>query len=85
MIKQRCWTVYILICGDNSLYTGMTKCLTKRLRMHEAGQGAKYTKGRGPFVLGYREDYEDRRTAAQREFAIKKLKAKKKWALVEKG
>ena len=53
--------------------------------MHEAGRGAKYTKGRGPFILGYREDYEDRRTAAQREFAIKKLKAKKKWALVEKG
>ena len=49
------WTVYILSCADGTLYTGITNDLPRRLAQHEAGRGAKYTRGRGPFSLLYAE------------------------------
>ncbi len=76
------WTVYILQCTDGTLYTGITNDLERRIAEHEAGQGAKYTKGRGPFQLVYQESCEDRGLASKRESEIKSLDRKAKIALV---
>lgn len=65
--------VYVLRCKDDSLYTGWTNNLEHRLAMHRSGKGAKYTRGRGPLVLVYLEEYEAQGEAMQREAAIKKL------------
>ena len=67
------WTVYILECADGSLYTGITTDITRRMAEHKAGQGARYTKGRGPFRLVYSETYEGRGEACRREIEIKSL------------
>jgi predicted GIY-YIG superfamily endonuclease len=67
------WCVYILKCGDGSLYTGITNNLASRMRAHEGGTGAKYTKGRAPFTLVYKERCQNRSQASQRESEIKKL------------
>lgn len=75
------WTVYILRCGDESLYTGITNDLARRIEAHESGSGAKYTKGRGPFVLLYKEVCADRSAASKREMAIKGLSREDKLAL----
>jgi putative endonuclease len=77
------WVVYILECADGTLYTGITNNLEKRLAAHEVGAGAKYTKGRGPFRLVFREDYADRSDASKRERMIKKMsRAEKKTLFV---
>ena len=65
-----------------TLYTGITNDLERRITEHEAGQGAKYTKGRGPFQLVYQEHCEDRGLASKREIEIKSLDRKAKLALV---
>ena len=75
------WTVYILRCADETLYTGITNDFEKRLAAHEDGTGAKYTKGRGPFEVLYQEDCADRSAASKREMAIKKLNREEKLAL----
>ena len=75
--------VYILRCKDNTLYTGMTDNVTKRIQAHNLGKGAKYTRGRGPVVLVYQESCTDKSTALRREAAIKRLPRSKKLALVE--
>ena len=49
------WELYILRCGDGTLYTGIARDADKRLAMHRSGKGAKYTRGRGPLTLCYRE------------------------------
>ena len=67
------WTVYILECADGSLYTGITTNITRRMAEHQAGQGAKYTKGRGPFRLVYSETYEGKGEAYRREIETKSL------------
>lgn len=67
------WTVYILRCKDDTLYTGITDDLPHRLAAHNAGKGAKYTRGRGPVVLVYREEAADKSAALKREHAIKQL------------
>ena len=73
------WVVYILECADKSPYTGITTDLDRRLAEHEAGKGARYTKGRGPFRLVYSETCAGRAEATRRETAIKLLdKAKKR-------
>lgn len=64
---------YILKCRDGTYYTGYTNNLEKRLKAHNEGKGAKYTKGRGPVELVYHEVYEDKSTAMQREWEIKQL------------
>ena len=76
------WTVYILECGDGSLYTGITNNFLSRLAAHESGQGAKYTKGRSPFKAIYQEKVENRSQASKREVQIKSLSRKKKLELV---
>ena len=75
------WVVYILECADGTLYTGITNDLEKRIAAHEDGTGAKYTKGRGPFTLLYREECENRSAASKRELAIKKLSRAEKISL----
>ena len=77
------WTVYIIRCGDNSLYIGITSDLKKRIESHRRGSGAKYTRGRGPFELIYTESYPDRSRASQREYALKKLTLKKKHNIIK--
>ena len=77
------WTVYILECKDGTLYTGITDDLPRRLAMHTAGKGAKYTRGRGPLILRYEETCADRSTASKRESAIKKLTKEQKLSLIQ--
>ena len=76
------WKLYILRCGDGSLYTGITTDVDKRLEAHRAGKGAKYTRGRGPLELVYREDCGDHSAALRRELEIKALSREEKLALI---
>ncbi|MBE6972828.1 MAG: GIY-YIG nuclease family protein [Ruminococcaceae bacterium] len=78
------WYVYMLRCGDDTLYTGITDDVEKRLVAHQAGKGAKYTRGRGPLELAYVEEQPDKSAALRREIAIKKLSRKEKLNLTEK-
>lgn len=73
--------VYVLRCGDGSLYTGYTKDLERRLKAHREGKGAKYTRGRGPLTLFYWEGFATKEEALRREAAIKKLSRKEKLKL----
>lgn len=75
--------VYILRCGDGTLYTGTTDDVDRRFAVHCAGKGAKYTRGRGPLALVYREDCGDKSAALKRELAIKGLPRESKLALIE--
>lgn len=74
--------VYIIRCGDNSLYTGWTTNLEKRFQNHKEGKGAKYTRGRGPLELVYFEEFEDKKLAMKREYEIKKLSKIQKESLI---
>ena len=80
---KRRWTVYILRCGDGTLYTGCTNDLPRRLEAHRSGRGAKYTRSRLPVALAYQEEAADKSAALRREAAIKHLGRAKKLALVE--
>jgi len=75
--------VYILRCGDGSLYTGFTDDVDRRLEVHRQGKGAKYTRGRGPLEVVYREACADRSAALRREAAIKRLSRPEKMQLIE--
>ena len=72
---------YILECRDGTYYTGWTNNLEKRLKDHNEGKGAKYTKARLPVQLRYYETYETKEEAMRREYAIKQLCKKEKEAL----
>ena len=76
------WYLYILRCGDGTLYTGITTDVARRLEAHRQGRGAKYTRGRGPLRLVYREEMESWPAALRREAAIKKLTRAQKIALI---
>lgn len=76
---------YILKCSDNSLYTGWTTDIEKRVKSHNSGKGAKYTRGRGPVLLKYFETFETRSEAMKRECEIKKLSREKKLKLISEG
>ena len=76
------WTVYILRCADGTLYTGVTDDLRRRVADHNAGRGAKYTRGRGPVEPVYRELAADRSAALRREKRIKALSRPQKEALI---
>ncbi len=77
------WTVYILQCADNSLYTGITTNLVRRMNEHEKGlKGARYTNGRGPFQLMYQAHCENRAEASKLEISIKALSRAKKLDLI---
>ena len=72
---------YMLKCKDNTYYTGYTNDLEKRLKAHNEGKGAKYTRGRVPVELIYYEEYEDKHSAMRREWEIKQLSRSEKEAM----
>ena len=74
---------YILKCSDNSLYTGWTNDIIHRLKMHNEGKGAKYTRGRGPVELVYLEEFDTKQEAMSKEAKIKRLTRKEKILLIE--
>jgi putative endonuclease len=67
------WQVYIIVCTDNSLYTGITTDIERRFSEHAGAQGAKYFRGRRPGEVVYLEGGHTRSSASKREAAIKKL------------
>ena len=77
------WYVYILRCGDGTLYTGITDDVDRRLAVHRAGKGAKYTRGRGPLEVVYTKEVPDKSAALKREIAIKKLTRQEKERLIK--
>ncbi|MCQ4734734.1 GIY-YIG nuclease family protein [Anaerotruncus colihominis] len=77
--------VYILRCADRTLYTGWTTDLERRLTMHNAGRGAKYTRARRPVTLVYCESFNGKSAAMRRECAIKRMTRAQKCALIACG
>jgi putative endonuclease len=76
---------YLLRCADGTFYCGWTNHLKERVRIHNEGRGAKYTKGRRPVELVYYEEFATRQEAMKREWAIKRLSRKDKQLLIERG
>jgi len=77
------WFVYIILCSDNTLYTGITNDVLRRFEQHASGRGAKYFYGRRPQRLVYLESGHDRSSATQRELQLKKLSKREKTRLIE--
>ena len=77
------WQVYIILCKDNSLYTGITTDVQRRFAQHLAGTGAKYFRGHSPLRLVYLEDGHNRSSASRREAEIKRLRSEDKRRLSE--
>nr|WP_325304568.1 GIY-YIG nuclease family protein [uncultured Dysosmobacter sp.] len=75
------WFVYMLRCGDGSLYTGATDDVARRLAVHQRGKGGRYTRSHLPVSLAYWEELPDRSAALRREAEIKRLSRKEKLAL----
>lgn len=80
---KKVWFVYILECSDETLYTGITNDLDKRIAAHNAGKGAKYTKGRGPVKLKYCFMHSSKSSALKREIEIKSWAKEEKLSHVE--
>ena len=79
------WCVYIVRCADDTLYTGITNDLEKRITTHNAGTGAKYTKSKRPVSLAYCEPAIDRSAASKREYQLKQLSRNGKLALIKRA
>jgi putative endonuclease len=77
------WCVYMLLCDDNTIYTGITNDLKKRFENHILGKGAKYLRGRKPLEIVYTENFQNRSMATKREMEIKKLNRREKEALIK--
>lgn len=77
------WYVYMLRCGDGSLYTGYTDDVERRLAVHQSGKGGKYTRSHLPVELVYREELPDKSAALRREATLKRLSRREKLALIE--
>ena len=76
------WHVYIVLCSDDTLYTGITTDITRRFREHASGRGAKYFRGRQPKALVYLEGGHDRGAASKRESSIKAMRRAEKCRLI---
>jgi putative endonuclease len=76
------WQVYIILCTDNSLYTGITTDSERRFRQHAAGKGAKYFRGHQPVRIVYLEDGHTRSSAGKREVEIKSFSRTQKFQLI---
>ena len=76
------WYVYLLSCGDGSLYAGSTNDMSRRLAAHQQGKGAKYTRSRLPVELVYQEEAPDHSAALRREAAIKRMTRQQKLKLL---
>lgn len=79
------WTVYLARCSDDTLYCGITTDVLRRVREHNRGHGARYTRARTPIELVYAESHPDRASASQREYEIKQMSRQEKDDLVECG
>lgn len=79
------WVCYLLSCADGTLYCGISNDLGKRMAAHNAGEGAKYTRGRSPVRLVYAEPCADKSAALKREMQIKSLPRSRKQALCGAG
>jgi len=77
------WQVYIILCSDQSLYTGISNDVERRLQQHAGRRGARYFRGRQPQQLVYLEGGHDRSSASRREAAIKKLRRPDKERLIQ--
>jgi predicted GIY-YIG superfamily endonuclease len=82
VIWWRMWWVYLLRCGDGTLYAGVTNDLEKRFQAHRRGRGARYTRGRGPLRLLWSASCGDKGEALRREHAVKRLSRREKLLLV---
>jgi putative endonuclease len=76
------WFVYIVLCADGTFYTGATNNLDARVKKHNSGSGAKYTRSRLPVRLVYSETASDKSAALKREYAIKRMTRAQKAALI---
>lgn len=81
-MTEKPWQLYILRCGDGTLYTGIAVDARKRLEMHRSGKGAKYTRGRGPLSMVYVEQCGSHPAALRRELEVKKLSRAEKERLI---
>ena len=81
---EKTWYLYILRCGDDTLYTGITTDVQRRLADHRAGKGAKYTRGRAPLKLVYQEVCGSHSDALKREYVVHRMSRQEKLALIEK-
>ena len=79
------WFVYILKCVDNTLYTGITNDLEKRLQAHNDGTGAKYTRGRRPVEVVFKQEFYSKSDAMKEEMRIKKLNRSEKLILLKEN
>lgn len=79
------WVVYIILCSDNSLYTGITNDLERRIKQHNEGKGAKYTRGRGPVKVMKIFQFENKSEAAKEEYRIKQLTREQKLKLCKEN
>jgi len=79
------YDVYILLCSDKSLYTGISNDLENRLKKHRKGEGSKYVRSRLPFKLIYTEEFKNRSEASKRENEIKGWSRKEKFSKLELG
>jgi len=82
MKMENTWYLYILRCKDGTFYTGITTDVEKRFQTHQSGKGAKYTRGRRPLELAYREQCGTHSDALKREIQIKRLSREQKQALI---
>ncbi|NQV13631.1 MAG: GIY-YIG nuclease family protein [Parcubacteria group bacterium] len=76
------YTVYILLCGDNTLYTGITTDIERRFQEHQEGKGSKYTRARQAVEIVYCKKYRDKSKASKREAEIKRLTREEKNDLI---
>ena len=81
----RPWSVYLLRCADGTLYAGSTTDVEARAAAHNGGRGARYTAGRRPVSVVYREDCGSRSAALRREHALKRLTRSAKEALIRQS
>jgi putative endonuclease len=77
-----CWQVYIILCSDDTLYTGISTDLLRRFTQHATGRGAKYFRGRQPLRVVYQESGHTRSSASRRELVLKALSRGEKLALI---
>ncbi|RLS60926.1 MAG: GIY-YIG nuclease family protein [Planctomycetota bacterium] len=81
-MKKKCWVVYMLRCSDNSLYTGISKDVNKRLLAHNCGKASRYTRCRRPVQIVYLQQNFSHSAALKREFQIKSFTKKQKESLI---
>ena len=79
------YVLYLLLCKDNSLYTGITTDLKRRFDEHRSGKGSRYTRSHGVKKIVYTERFKTRSAASKRESEIKRLSRQKKLDLIKKG